>query len=96
MGEKMIKTYTIRQMNFPIDGSAATQKITPMQFNSAIEAMHYTQKLHARTYNKYNTIELLDENMNEVQLPNSGMRTLFILIAISALSVIGLIAWVNL
>jgi hypothetical protein len=93
----MIKTYTIRQMNFPIDGSAATQKITQHQFNSNLEAMTHAQKLHARNYNKYNTIELLlDENMNEVQLPNNGMRTLFILIAISALSVIGLIAWVNL
>lgn len=88
--------YTIRQLNFPTDGSLSSQKITLHQFNSDRKAIEHAQKLKAREYNKFNTVELLDDDMNEIQLPNSGMRTLFMfmLIVISAVSVIGLIAWI--
>lgn len=89
-----MKRYTIRQMNFPTDGSKSTEKLSALLFSNDESAINHARLLKAREYNKFNTVELLDDDMNEIQLPNSGMRTLFILIVISAVSVIGLIAWV--
>jgi hypothetical protein len=87
--------YTIRQINFPTNGSKSAQKLTTIELDSHADAIIYARWIRAKEYSKYNNVELFDDEMCEIHVPDTSMRTLytsmitlFISIATSALSVI--------